>query len=360
MKTEQSLQLTHRLALVENRRVYEQTERVDAWWHGRGVVSATVPPRFGIDDTMTAEAAYLVPEETARRRDAEARAWTWHGDAVPHVPTYIGPGSLAIFLGSRPETVDGSVWFHEANGWSGDPADLRFEESNPWWRRTEALIEAMRDRATDGAYRIACPDLVENWDILASLTGATDLLMKMIDEPEWVHAALAAVDTVYYEVFQRIYELIADEDGSMVYGPFLLWGPGRTAKIQCDGSAMFSPSMFEEFVLPGLTRQTEWLDYSMYHLDGTQCIPHLDFVLSMPALNAVEWTPQAGKPGGTDSTWYPMYRRILEAGKSLQVLVDDPSAVPELLDAIGTDGVYLLGIDVDAAELADIVQKVRK
>lgn len=334
-------------------------ERIHDWWQGNGLISAVVPPRFGIDENMTAEASYLVPEETARRRDEEARNWMWHGDIVPHVPTYLGPGSLATYLGSRPETVDGSVWFHETDEWSGDPADLRFDETNIWWQRTVALIDTMRARTGDAAYRIACPDLVEGWDILASLIGASELLVRMLDEPEWVHDAMAAVDSVYFEVFRRVYDLISDEDSSMIYGPFLLWGRGRTAKIQCDGSAMFSPAMFEEFVRPGLTRQAEWLDYSMYHLDGTQCIAHLENLLSIPNLNAVEWTPQAGKPGGTDPLWYPMYRQILESGKSLQVLVDDTSAVPELLNAIGTNGVYLLGLGVDGAELATLVERYR-
>jgi 5-methyltetrahydrofolate--homocysteine methyltransferase len=334
-------------------------ERIEAWWNHSGLVSAIVPPRFGVDENMTCEGSYLHPQESARRRDMAARSHRWHGESVPHVSTYIGPGSLAIFLGGEPETVGGGVWFHEPEEWSGEPDTLRFDENNVWWRRTERLIAAMQELNRDGAYLIACPDLVENWDILASLMGVTNLLMRMVDDPDWVEAAIGKVNGVYFDVFDRLYTMIREEDGGMMYGPFMLYGGGRTAKVQCDGSAMFSPEMFERFVLPSLKEQCAYLDRAMYHLDGTQCIVHLDQVLSLEDLDAVEWTPQAGAPQGTDEQWYPMYRKILESGKSVQVLVDDPSRVPELLNAIGTEGVFLLGYDLDGGRLAETVEKFR-
>jgi len=69
--------------------------------------------------------------------------------------------------------------------------------------------------------------------------------------------------------------------------------------------------MFEQFVMPALTEQCDWLDYSMFHLDGHQCIPHLDLILSIDSLNAVEWTPDPQVPGGGNPRWFDMYRKIL-------------------------------------------------
>lgn len=333
--------------------------RIEEWWDHRGLVSAIVPPRFGVDSEMTCESSYLHPEESARRRDRAVRNYQWHGESIPHVSTYIGPGSLAIFLGSEPETVNGSVWFHEPEQWSGELEALRFDENNLWWRRTESLIRAVHELNRDDAYLIGCPDLVENWDVLASLTGATNLLMRMLDDPDWVEGALATINQVYFDVFDRLYALIRGDAGEMMYGPFMLCGSGKTAKVQCDGSAMFSPDMFERFVLPSLKEQCGYLDRAMYHLDGTQCIGHLDHVLSLEEIDAVEWTPQAGAPQGTDPQWYPMYRKILEAGKSVQVLVDDPSRVPDLLDEIGTEGVFLLGYDLEGGALAEMLERFR-
>lgn len=47
---------------------------------------------------------------------------------------------------------------------------------------------------------------------------------------------------------------------------------------------------------------------------------HLDQLLSIKSLKAIEWTPEAGKPGEADPCRFPMYRKILEAGKSVQIV----------------------------------------
>ena len=114
-----------------------------------------------------------------------------------------------------------------------------------------------------------------------------------------------------------------------------IWGPDKTAKVQCDAAAMISPAMLAEFVVPALTEQCEWLDYSMFHLDGTQCIPHLDILLEIDALNAVKWTPQAGIEDGGDPRWYDLYRRVLAADKSIQAVRVLPHEVIPLLENVG-------------------------
>jgi len=118
--------------------------------------------------------------------------------------------------------------------------------------------------------------------------------------------------------------------------------------------------MFNRFVLPSLTEQVEYLDYSLYHLDGTTCLQHLDTLLSIEKLQAIEWTPQAGLESGTDPRWWPLYRKILEAGKSVQILVSRADGVEPLLKEIGTDGVYLLneGPTSDVYRMMDVVARL--
>jgi hypothetical protein len=159
-----------------------------------------------------------------------------------------------------------------------------------------------------------------------------------------------------------IHGSIKQPDGSSAYRSFYLWGPGKIAKLQCDMSAMFSPEMFGEFAVPGLTEQCEWLDHSLYHLDGTQALCHLDQLLGIDGLDAVEWTPQAGIETGGSPRWYDLYRRILTAGKSVQAVNVEPGEILPLLDAIGGRGVYLItqfGSEREAEEMADKVEPYR-
>ncbi|MDF1515228.1 MAG: cobalamin-binding protein, partial [Anaerolineae bacterium] len=175
--------------------------------------------------------------------------------------------------------------------------------------------------------------------------------------PDWVIQKVWETNQVFFEAYDRIYDIIKLEDGSSVFGAFHLWGPGKVAKVQCDTSAMFSPAMFETFVVPALTAQCTWLDYSMFHLDGHQCIKHLELLLAIDSLDAIEWTPDPQVPSGGHPRWYPMYRRILEAGKSVQAIGVKPEEVIPLLDALGGKGMYIMTRFEDR-EQAEKMQKL--
>jgi hypothetical protein len=218
---------------------------------------------------------------------------------------------------------------------------LRFDPQNRWWKVHKATLKACAELA-ENRYVVGCPDLVENVDTLASLRDSQRLLMDMIERPDWVTQKLAEINQAFFEVYDRIYDIIKLPGGGAVFGAFHIWGPGKTVKVQCDASAMFSTAMFEQFVVPALAEQCEWLDCSIFHLDGEHCIRHLDALLAIDALDAIEWTPNPKVPSGGDPAWYDMYRRILDAGKSVQAVGVKPEEVLPLLDAVGGKGMYIM------------------
>jgi hypothetical protein len=118
--------------------------------------------------------------------------------------------------------------------------------------------------------------------------------------------------------------------------------------------------MFQQFVVPSLTEQCQWLDNSMYHLDGTQAICHLEALLEIESLDAIEWTPQAGIEGCGNPRWFKMYKKILEAGKSVQVVGVDKNEIIPLLDAIGGKGVYVMTSFSSSDEAEAIMVKVKQ
>lgn len=329
-----------------------------AWWRGEGFVIgggwATKPGRPWEQTRDPGPATSL----TQRYTDASWRAEHAHhqiaqrcltGDLVPLVSTDIGPGSLATFLGSEPELAEDTVWYQPCIEDPESSPPLAFDPENRWWRIHEAVIRACVERSR-GRYFVGCPDLIENLDTLASLRGTQTVLMDLIERPDWVQARLGEINQAFFAAYQRIYDLIAHPDGSAAWGAFGLWAPGKMAKVQCDISAMLSPRMFGQFVAPWLEEQCQWLDYSMFHLDGADCIPHLDRLLAIESLDAIEWTPNPGVPRGDDPHWFPMYRRILEAGKSVQMVSVSQHQVVPMLDALGPKGLYLMLDDITSAD----------
>jgi hypothetical protein len=285
-------------------------------------------------------------------------------EVLPLAGMDMGPGSLALFLGCEPGFSPSTVWFEPCWMQVTDPESLppiTFNPQNRWWKLTEQTLKASVEQGR-GRYITGCPDLVENIDILASLREPQLLMMDMAERPEWVQQKVHEITRAWFEAYQRIYDIIRLEDGSSAFSAFSLWGPGKTAKVQCDASAMFSPEMFRQFVVPDLTAQCEWLDHSLYHLDGTQAMGHLDALLEIEALDAIEWTPQAGIERGGHPRWYPLYRKILEAGKSVQIVGVEVGDIVPLLHAIGSKGVYMMpnmGTKAEAEEVARIIKPFR-
>jgi len=90
--------------------------------------------------------------------------------------------------------------------------------------------------------------------------------------------------------------------------------------LQSDVSCMISPSMFEEFVAPELEEMTSWLDGSIYHLDGPDALQHLDRLLALDELRAIQWTPGTGQETGL--AWLDLYKRIQAAGKAVVISLE--------------------------------------
>jgi len=59
------------------------------------------------------------------------------------------------------------------------------------------------------------------------------------------------------------------------------------------------------------------MDYPFFHVDGTGMIPHVDALLEIGGLKAIQWQPGAGHE--RLDQWYGLLRKILASGKALQV-----------------------------------------
>jgi 5-methyltetrahydrofolate--homocysteine methyltransferase len=92
------------------------------------------------------------------------------------------------------------------------------------------------------------------------------------------------------------------------------------AKIQCDISAMISPAMYKDFMVPALETMTRRLDYCIYHWDGPGALPHHDHLLAIERIPMIQWTPGAAAEPVMDRRWWPYYHKTIDAGKKVLLL----------------------------------------
>lgn len=338
---------------------WEQTrKRMIGWWEHNDLV-VQVGSTWEEDSPWNTESLYGEIEEPApplnpysyytdpvlraKRNTYRLARGSYPLETLPIADIMIGPGSLALLMGSEPGLTYETVWYEPWFKDHPNPEELsplKFIH-NQWWDITMALCkEGVKEAA--GRYWVGIPDLVENIDILASLRDAQTLMVDMVERPQWVHDSVMEINQVWFQVYDQIYDIVKDAEGGSAWGAFGIWGPGKTAKLQCDACAMFSPRMFRRFVSESLEEQCAFLDYAMFHLDGPECICHLDNLLAIEDLDAIEWTPGAAHPGGADERWHEMYQRILDAGKSVQVVQIEPEEIVPLLDKFGGAGMHIL------------------
>jgi hypothetical protein len=316
------------------------------WWAGSGLVvsmwehlevegirhEATEPQPPARDlDQRWFDPAWRAADIHDRLARSDLRA-----DIPAVANTHLGPGSLAACLGAELSGGPDTVWIEA----SAPDAPVVLAEDNRWLRLHLDLVNACQG-LSDGRYFVGCPDLVEGLDTLAALRGTIPVLEQIHDDPEGLERDLRAVNNAWFDVFERIYEAI-NVHGEMAFCYFSLWAPGRMAKLQSDISVMLSPADYRRFVQPFIREQAQRLDFSMYHLDGVDAIRHLDAILEIEELNAIQWTPGVGQAQGGDPKWFDLYRRIRAGGKSIMPCWVEVGELAPLLDAIGPDGVNAL------------------
>lgn len=329
---------------------FEQTvPRFDAWW--RGEVLDRPPACVRSKPTR----AYEGPVSThASRRDAafdlqfvlessiaEMARHDWVGDSFPIFWANFGPEISATLFGCELEFGADTSWsspvVHEIDDWSRiieKPADF----DNVYWRATEKLTRMAID-ASEGRYAVGITDLHGNYDILAALRDPMQLCTDLLDCPDLLRRAGRHVSQGFVDAFNRQYQMLAGAGmGSTFWIPTYHRGPSFVPS--CDFWCMVSDEDARGLILPDILYEVAPLERSIFHLDGPQALRHLDLLLSIPQLDAVQWVYGAG--AGPARRWIDVYQRILKAGKSVQLIAQDPADALAVLDEVGVRGVFVL------------------
>ena len=293
------------------------------------------------------EDKYQNPQRIVDRYRYFCETHAFLGESFPNLNIDFGPGSLASYLGSEIGFKEDTVWFNKClDSWDGVPK-LTFDPENKWFKKHIQLAKDCQALAGDDFY-VDMPDLMENIDVLASLRGAQDILFDLLDEPEMIGERIQEVTDIYYEYYDRFYDIIKDEEGGNAYTVFQIWGPGRTVKLQCDFSAMMSPEDFRKYIQPSLRTQSENVDHVLYHLDGPAAIKHMDALMEIDGIGALQWTSGDAGPDGTLPDWDVIYDKAIAAGKSIWVKVysgefeDWIRNVDRIVNKYGSHSLFLL------------------
>ena len=298
----------------------------ERWWRGElnralvwGEVADFYPPSHTAKAPRLSQATChdfsWTAEEVIDAEDAFLSTREYFADGYPVMNfAAFGPGVLAAMLGSELDNSRGQVWFVPC---CEDITKLHvsYDPENKWVRRIKDLYRAGLER-WQGKVIMTMPDLGGIMDVLASLIGAENLVFALVDEPEEVKRVQAEIQEAWYEAYWDLRKVLEPQGAFTDWNVLLSREPSYIP--QCDFSYMLGPEMFEEFVMPVLRVDTEQLTNTIYHLDGVGELKHLDAVLSLPNLKAIQWVYGVGQPG--PHAWLDVYRKVLDAGKQIMII----------------------------------------
>lgn len=246
-------------------------------------------------------------------------------EAFPTADSVLGPGAMSAYLGCEVTFSKDTVWYKELPEQNIQKIRVQYDDSEKRWQEhlysVKELVKEVR-----GKYPVSIPDIGTDTDILSSIRGPQQLCLDLMDSPEEVKRLQGEIAKSFPHYYETMYDCVKNGAGESVFTGFYIWSRGKTSVIQCDFSCLIGPEQFKEFIMPEIHRRIEMIPYSLYHLDGPGTIRHLTEILKEENLKAVQWEPGAGETDGGDEKWYPIYDRVMDAGKALWISFRDGNA----------------------------------
>jgi hypothetical protein len=321
-------------------------QRFDKWWKREGLILNTqkVKRQSPIENVAnpgkfdSLETKYSDPNYVSNSNHYILSNYDYPADSIPMAYSDWGTVSLAAFLGCEQVFKEETVWYEPCLKSIED--NISFNPQNKYLIKMKDCL-AKNNALAKNRYLVSGNGYSSGLDTLAALFPAQDLLMDMLTKPNTVIRRLDEIHTAYEQLLDGMWDYYIDEYGGSTFPFFDIWGHGKTTQLQCDFAAMLSPKMMADFVIPYTEKQCELYDNTLFHVDGTQCLPIVNQLIELDNLDAIEWTPQAGIEQGGNERWYDLYKKILDSGKSVQIIGVKPNEVMPIVKKLGKQGVYI-------------------
>ena len=324
---------------------YERSrQRIDAFWEreliDRPVVqfSLAKPPE---ERVPLPPSGHATPAE--RWLDAEYQAERWLaalsnqeflGDTLPVAYPNLGPEVFAAFYGCPLHFGDyGTSWSEPIlHDWERVD-EVRLDWESPYMLKLVEMTDALL-QVGKGKFIVGMTDWHPGGDCVAALREPQNLALDMLTHVDQVLALLARLEGDYVRVYDFFYDKLRAA-GQPISTWLSLVAESKFYVPSNDFSIMIGQAMFDQVFLPGIRRECQFLDRSIYHLDGPGALRHLDSLLDLPELDALQWVYGAGNEGY--HRWVEVYQRAQGAGKGIEVIcqMDELDLVMETLDPHG-------------------------
>jgi len=282
----------------------------------------------------------------------QVRGKHYLGETFPVYWPNLGPNVFAALYGCSLEFADVTSWAMPIL--SDYDRAVALDWQSEYLRKLESLTRCALE-ACRGQFIVGYTDLHPGLDWLAALRGTEPLLLDMVDSPDRLLPLLQLCTPDFLALFDRC-DTLLKENGQ----PSITWmgipSFGKMHIPSCDFGAMISPRHFKQFALPALLAEIQHMTHNIFHVDGKGVARHLDTILQLPNVQAIQWVQGMGDDLPI-MQWVPLIKRIQAAGKS--VVVDlSPAELEDFIGAVKPEGIFLTMASENEAEERAILKRI--
>jgi hypothetical protein len=280
----------------------------------------------------------------------------FHAETFPVYFPNLGPDVYAAFYGAKLQFGEVTSWSVPiVESWDG-VNKLRLDTDNVYFKKLEELTRHALERCP-GRFLVGYTDLHPGLDCVAAWRDPQQLCYDMIDNPEQVKR-LAELSIADFEVVYDHFDSMLKAAGQLSVSWMGIPSYGRMHIPSCDFSTLISPEAFKEFGLPILQHEVRTMTHNIFHIDGKGVARHLDAILGVPEVHAVQWVQGVGDDYPI-LQWLPFIKSL--QAKHMPVIVDlRPSELDDFMEAMDPHGLFLwFSTDSEDEELR-ILDKVKQ
>lgn len=347
---------------------FEKTfRRVSAFWECAVLDRPPVDIQFAKPDAKpvparkyeTWDGMWLDVDFRAEQQAARLESTVFLGDALPVAYPNLGPEIYSAWCGCEYHFTETTAWSEPCVlDWERDIGRARLDMDHPLFklleRYTKNLLELGRGRFLTGL-----TDFHPGGDHIAALRDPQSLAVDMLENEGHVRSELVRSQVEYFSAYDHFYAMIRAGGSLACSWMGSLVGSGKFYIPSNDFSCMVSKKMFDDVFLEGIAAECRFYDQSVYHLDGPGALRHLDSLLEIRELNAVQWVCGAGNEGF--ARWADVYRKIQRAGKGI-ILYPTLEELPMVFETLRPEGVYFASVGGagDEETAKEVLKRIEK
>jgi len=341
-------------------------KRIDAWFAHEMIDRP--PVRFAEHNGDFAAAHTLRdrtwPDLRARWFDTEfqvdfflasIRGRRFYGETFPVFWPNLGPNVYAAFHGAELDCGEVTSWVRHCVHERADVKRLRFSRDSAYFQKIEELTRAALEKCA-GKFMVGYTDLHGSLDCAADWRDPQRLCLDLLDCPELVHELVNLANDNFLPVFEH-YDAVLKAQGQLSVTWMGIPARGKMHVPSCDFTNMVSREVFDEFYLPSLLGEVRHMTHNIFHLDGKGMLRHLDRILEIPQIQAIQWVHGVGNDAPI-MQWLPVIKKIQAAGKGVIVDLQLHELEP-FIAAIRPEGLYLCMSAPESIQ-PDIVKRLER